>query len=184
MGDYSSIVLQAVAAGFGAALIGELVFWFIFYVRGEGRVLEEKVLKVSRKVELLQAELDSANDKQVSKVETKIQTKTEHLEEVKKEYDAARSKSQLWCILPSLFTMPYINKWFASTVVAQLPFVPFWPLIKLTQQRLGDNPAPTDCGIMFFYMLSLQFFKPLVAQLMGSNPPQTRVTPKESIFAQ
>ncbi|CAM9198836.1 unnamed protein product [Laminaria digitata] len=93
------------------------------------------------------------------------------LADAMKELQALATPSKLAVAVLVMAVVVGINKSFAGTVVAKLPFVPFSLLQKISHRGLeGDDP--TDCSVAFLFALCQAGVKGNIAKLVGVGQPK------------
>ncbi|CAI5526323.1 unnamed protein product [Closterium sp. Naga37s-1] len=171
--------LVVVAISAFAALLCEFISWVLIYRTASYRALTQSIEKTSRRVESMKerqagAAAAAAGRKSASR---KIGRFEQSLKDSNQALSRAKFQSGAVVAVTLLIVFGLLNSLFDCKPVARLPFVPFAFIQRNMSHRGLPGDDPTDCSMVFLYMLCSLSIRPNLQKLLGFAPPRGAAAP-------
>jgi len=153
----------------------ELIGYFLIYRREDYQRYSSNFIKASKRLEKKREE-PAPPPKGSGKP-----TKDKKLLSLEREFEIAnrdlislKSRAGMLTATVQLMAFFSLKTSYDGIVLAKLPFAPFSFLQGVTHRNLPGSD-PTDCGMIFLYMLCSMTIKPNLQRALGHAPPKTAI---------
>eukprot|EP00475_Leptophrys_vorax_P000876 TRINITY_DN10464_c0_g1_i2.p1 TRINITY_DN10464_c0_g1~~TRINITY_DN10464_c0_g1_i2.p1 ORF type:complete len:185 (-),score=20.43 TRINITY_DN10464_c0_g1_i2:260-814(-) len=164
--------LLVVAISLVAAALCEFISWVLIYRTPSYRTLRQSIDRTSRRVETMKERQSTTAATSRKTANKKIERFEQSLKDANQALSRVKFQSGAVVAVSLLIVFGLLNTLFDGKPVAKLPFKPWAFFQRMTHRNLpGDDP--TDCAMVFLYMLCSMSIRPNLQKLLGFAPPRS-----------
>lgn len=159
--------LLIIVAALVTASASEALSWLLIYRTEDYQALKKNIELLSKKVEKSKeqtfvASKQKAQDKKVARSEETLKAMSQQL-------SASKMKNTFIIAIFMIAVITTMNSSYHAQVVAKLPFEPFSLMQGMTHRGLPGND-PTDCSMIFIYVLSSYIIRADIQKYFQLSP--------------
>jgi len=159
--------LMIIVAALVTASASEALSWLLIYRTEDYQTLKKNIELLSKKVEKSKeqtfvASKQKAQDKKVARTEETLKAMSQQL-------SASKMKNTFIIAIFMIAVITTMNSSYNAQVMAKLPFEPFSLLQGMTHRGLPGND-PTDCSMIFIYVLSSYIIRADIQKYFQLSP--------------